>query len=234
VVRSRPTSLAEGVKPRVDVAIAEKRGVRRMSFRWLACVLAVSAAAAGAADAEERVRVALLPLVVRSMDDGAYLRQGLADMLVARLARDVRIAVVPVEGAENATMDLAAARKTAEANGAEHVLYGSFTRFAEGASLELFHAPVRGDDVEPRRIYVHARDMGSLMPLLDGVALRATYAVVGAPAEGPAVSTGPLETQAPARREAIPQPVGDADGAIGNRERRAPGLPSDTEDGVLR
>lgn len=232
MVRSPPTSLVEGVKPRVDAMIAENRGVRRMSFRWLACLLTLCAAAA---HAEDRVRVALLPMVVRSMEGRDYLQQGLTDMLVARLARDERIAVVPVEDGKTATTELAKARETAKANGAEYVLYGSFTRFVEGASLELFCASVRDEAREPRRIYVHAADMAGLMPLLDNVALRATYAVVGVPPGGPAVSTAPPPAQpAPERRDAVPRPVDETDGAIGNRDRRAPGLPSDSAGDVLR
>ena len=190
---------------------------------------------AGIAHAEERVRVALLPMLVRSAEGREYLQQGLSDMLVARLARDERLAIVPVEDPQKATADLAAARATAKANGADYVVYGTFTRFGEGASLELLCAPVREEVHEPRRIYVHAENMGALMPLLDGVAQRATYAVLGAPPDGgPAVSTGPSGEASPAKRETIPRQVDEKGGKIGNREQRAPGLPSDTAGDVLR
>lgn len=231
MVRSRPTSLAEGVKPRVDATIAERRGVRRRSLGWIVCLLALCASSARA---EERVRVALLPLVVHTSEGREYLQQGLADMLVARLARDERLAVVPVDDPAKATLEPEAAREAGAANGAEYVLYGSFTRFGEGASVELFCALVREEEREPRRMYVHAPNMGALMPLLDGIAQRAAYAMVGAPAEEPAVSTGPDAEPAPAPREVVPRRVEETDAAIGNRERRAPGLPSDTPDGDLR
>jgi len=210
--------------------------VRRIGFGWIACLLLVFASAA---DAAERVRVALLPIVVRSAEDRDYLQQGLSDMLVARLARDERLAVVPVDDAKAATTDVAAARETAKAHGAEFVLFGSFTRFGEGASLELLCASVRDEEKEPRHIYVHAPTMGALMPLLDGAAQRATFAVLGVPPAGPAVSTGPKaqtapEPTAPEPRTELPRQIDNTDGAIGNRERRAPGLPSDTGSEDLR
>lgn len=205
--------------------------MRRRSFGWFACLLALCASSAGA---EERIRVALLPLVVHASDGREYLQQGLSDMLVARLARDQRLAVIPVDDAKTATLDAELAREAGKANGAEFVLYGSFTRFGEGASVELLCAAVRDEERAPRRMYVHAPDMGALMPLLDGVAQRAAYAIAGVPVGGPAVSTGPVPEAPDAPREALPRPVEETEGAIGNRERRAPGLPSDSPDGVLR
>lgn len=206
--------------------------MRRIGFGWIACLLLAFASAAHAA---ERVRVALLPIVVRSAEDRDYLQQGLSDMLVARLARDERMAVVPVDDPKAATIDVAEARKTAKAQGAEYVLFGSFTRFGEGASLELLCASVGDEAREPRHIYVHAPTMGALMPLLDGAAQRATYAVLGSPPNGPAVSTGPNAQTAPEPtpepRKQLPRRVDNTDGAIGNRDRRAPGLPSDNGSG---
>lgn len=211
----------------------------RRFLRIQTCSLALLLAAASAAHADDRVRVALLPLVVHSADGREYLQQGLADMLVARLARTERLAVVPIDDPKSATVDAAAARKTGVANGAAYVVYGSFTRFGEGASLELLCTSVRDESSEPRRIYVHANSMADLLPLLDGVAERATYAVLGPPAEAPPVSAAPTivdPAAPPPSREPIPKDVDQRDISIGNRsgERRAPGLPSDREGDFLR
>jgi TolB-like protein len=214
----------------------------RRLLRIQACSLVLSFVllhASGAAHADDRVRVALLPLVIHSADGREYLQQGLGDMLVARLARTERLAVVPIDDPKTATADVAAARETGLANGAAFVVYGSFTRFGEGASLELLCANVRDDKSEPRRIYVHADSIGNLLPLLDGVAERTTYAVLGPPPEGSDVSTAPtiVDPAAPApSREPVPKQVDQTDISIGNRdgERRAPGLPSDREEDFLR
>ena len=48
--------------------------MRRLWFGGIACVLALCA---GIAHAEERVRVALLPMLVRSAEGREYLQQGL-------------------------------------------------------------------------------------------------------------------------------------------------------------
>ena len=82
----------------------------------------------------------------------------------------------------------------------------------------------------------HAPTMGALMPLLDGAAQRATFAVLGSPPNGSAVSAGPNaqtapEPTPPEPRTQLPRQIDNTDGAIGNRERRAPGLPSDNGSG---
>lgn len=207
--------------------------MRRIAVWSLVTLLAVGA---GAAHGGERVRMALLPLVIRSAEGREYLQRGLADMLVSRLARDQRLAVIPVDDPKSATLEAATAREVGVANGAEYVVFGSLTHFGEGASLELLCLSVREEAREPRRIYVHAESMGALLPLLDGVAQRTTYAVLGAPAEGPAVSAGPIPEPAPPtdKPAAIPPRVDETDGLLENREPRAPGLSSDREGEGLR
>jgi TolB-like protein len=215
-----------------------KSGLRRLRRLQVGSLLLFLAAAA--AHAEERVRVALLPLVVHSAEGRDYLQQGLSDMLVSRLARNERLAVVPIDDPKSATDDAATARKAGVANGTDYVVYGSFTHLGEGASLELRCASVRDEKAEPRHIYVHADSMGALLPLLDGVAERATYAVLGPPpdAESPSVSTGPgtVEPTPEPTHNSLPKDVKGTDTSIGNRngDRRAPGLPSDSEGDVVR
>ena len=153
------------------------------SHRLLALVTALLAAVvtdAGNASAE-RVRVALLPVLVHSAESGDYLRRGLADMLVARLGRDPRLAVIEVEEAAAATADVAAARATARQAGAAWVVFGSFTRFGEGASLDLQVARVDGD-AEPQPAFAHAASLGALIPMLDGVSERISARILGSQA----------------------------------------------------
>jgi TolB-like protein len=148
------------------------------------------------ARAEERVRVALLPLVVHATEGRDYLQRGLADMLVSRLGRQTRIAVVPVDDPKLATTDVDSARKTGVANEAEFVVFGSFTRFGAGASLELSCAPVRDPERTPANVSTHARSMAELIPLLDGVAERVAFQVLGDGPGGTGVSTPPSDTEA--------------------------------------
>jgi TolB-like protein len=139
--------------------------------------LALLLAAAGSASAE-RVRVAVLPVVVHSGESRDYLRQGLADMLVARLGRDPRLAVIEVPDAAAATTDPAAARAAGRQAGGAWVVFGSFTRFGEGASLDLQLARVDGEG-DPQQVFAHAATLGGLIPMLDGVSERITARVLG-------------------------------------------------------
>jgi len=167
-------------------------------FRRPSAWLAIAAALAGATlalagparAATERVRVALLPIVVHSNDSREYLQQGLSDMLVSRLGRDQRLGVIKVEDPAKATTAIDKAREAGHAESAEYVVFGSFTRFGEGASLDLSVAKV-ASDATPRQIFAHSDTLGGIIPMLDGVAEKTVvYVVEGAPS-GPAVSAGP-------------------------------------------
>jgi len=215
---------------------------------FLLLIAIASLASSPSVRADERVRVALLPVVVHSAEGRDYLQKGMADMLLSRLGRDPRLAVIPVEDASTATTDAEAARKTGLANNADFVVFGSFTRFGEGASLDLSCASVRDEEREPRKIYVHASTMGALIPLLDGIADRTSFAVLGStPAEagvasGPAVApdANAVEVQdqsrgVESREGAAPDPGAGSKPAPGTEPsepaapRRAPGLPSDRD-----
>jgi TolB-like protein len=149
-----------------------------------------------AAKADDRIRVALLPVVVHASEDREFLQRGLADMLVSRLGREERIAVVPVEDPKLATIDLDAARKTGAANDAQFVVFGKFTRFGTGASLELVCAAVGDAEREPRLVSTHAKSMAELIPLLDGLAQRVGVVVLDGAPGGAAASTPPSDTEA--------------------------------------
>lgn len=155
-----------------------------MRHRPLALALvALLTLVAGSASAE-RVRVALLPVLVHSGESRDYLQQGLSDMLVARLGRDPRLAVIEVEDATTATNDVTAARAAAKRAGGAWVVYGSFTRFGEGASLDLQVARADGDG-EPHKVFAQAATLGALIPMLDGVSERITGRVLGGDAGAP-------------------------------------------------
>jgi outer membrane protein insertion porin family len=196
------------------------------------------------AGADERVRVALLPLVVHSGEGREYLQQGMTDMLVSRLARERRIAVIPVEDGATATTNAEAARKTGQANDAAYVVFGSLTRFGEGASVDLSVASVANTGSEPRKIYIHADTMGALIPLLDGATDRVSGVVLGGAPE--AVAAGPEQPGAATTNEvqdlrrrvevleravfsSTAVPKSNATGGGADSEREQPGLPTDRD-----
>lgn len=148
-------------------------------FRRALAILAFLTLSAVAPAHAERVRVALLPVVVQSSEGREYLQSGLADMLVARLGRDPRIAVVKVSDPAAATTEFDAARETARGQSADWVIYGSFTRFGEGASLDLQCARVGDAEGEPHQVFAQAATLGALIPMLEGVSERLTSYVLG-------------------------------------------------------
>lgn len=141
-----------------------------LRFRLLlAACAAVLLAGQGAAAAD--ARVAILPIVVHTHEEPDYLQAGLADMLASRLGRAPGVAVVRVDGPDRGTTDPEAARSAGAELGADYVLFGSFTRFGEGASLDVRCIPVAGgaEDGE-RSIFIQSGSLGEVIPRLDGLA----------------------------------------------------------------
>jgi outer membrane protein insertion porin family len=163
--------------------------VRRVC-RLFALGLAL-AAAGGAARAEERRTVAILPLLVHALEDQSYLREGLADMLASRLGQQPGIGVVRIDDPARATTDPAAARALAQSAGAQWVLFGSFTRFGDGASLDVMVLPVAAPgQPDPRSIFVQSGQIAELIPRLDGVAERVAAHVMGRVPAAPGAAGG--------------------------------------------
>ena len=137
----------------------------------LAAVFVPLAALATAAGAEEAVRVVILPVVVhRAANDSGYVSRGVVDMLSARLEQVGGISVVRVESAKAATTDREAARKTASRLKGDFVLYGAFTQFGEGASLDIHCASLQAasaEDGAPRRVFIQSGTVGDIIPKLD-------------------------------------------------------------------
>jgi TolB-like protein len=146
------------------------------------------------ATAQEKPTLALLPVVVHSSENPAYVQQGLADMLKSRFDREGVFTVVALEGDKYATTNLDAALKTARSVDAQYVLFGSFTRFGAGASMDMQVASTMpGKDGAPmREIFVHSGAMGEVIPdLTDLVGKCSRFAVsdytpLQDTAEGPA------------------------------------------------
>jgi outer membrane protein insertion porin family len=179
---------------------------------------------AASAGAEERRSVAILPVVVHAREDQAYLRDGLADMLASRLGQQPGIGVIRVDDPGQGTLDPSAARAAAQAVGAQWVLFGSFTRFGEGASLDMQCLPVAAPgEPGPRSIFVQSAQITDLIPRLDGLAERVALHVLGRDGAGPATPVAgraeldelrrridALERQRAASTAAAPQPQPEA------------------------
>ncbi len=165
---------------------------------------AVLLAAASSARAD-RVRIVILPIVIHSADpNSAYVSEGLADMISSRLQRTGEFDVLRT-GSQGATTDLRLAVARGREAGGDWVLFGAFTQFGDGASLDLQCAElgshVVSHETEERHIFIQAGTMGEIIPKLD-VLVERVAAHVGAN-DG----AGPVEAvEAPA-------PDGEADWA---------------------
>lgn len=159
--------------------------MQRRAIVWTAVVCLLGAGAEARADG---ARVALLPVVVHASDQQDYLRKGLGDMLAARLSQQRGLSVVRVDDPAQATTDLTLAVAAAGAAGADFVVFGSFTRFGEGASLDLECAKVGGSGAH--ELFVQAGTLGDIIPKLDVIAQRVAGFVANGPSAPPAVASG--------------------------------------------
>jgi outer membrane protein insertion porin family len=144
---------------------------------------------AGAIQAQERV--AVLPIVVHAMDQQAFLQEGLADMLSSRLGQHSGIGVIRVDDETAGTADADQARSAGRAAGGKWVLFGSFTRFGNGASLDLRCLRVDGsDEGDARSIFVQTGSLEQIIPRLANVAERVAAHVNAGPI--PDVAAAPV------------------------------------------
>jgi TolB-like protein len=125
----------------------------------------------GAEAADSRVGIAILPLVVHSAESPEYLREGLADMLVSRLEQVAQFRVIRIGNSSQATTRLSTALQIAREAGADYALFGSFTRFGQGASLDVQCAATASTDADKplREIFVHSGSIGDVIPDLDSL-----------------------------------------------------------------
>ena len=153
-----------------------------MNWRLLGLLLGgASLFVSGAAAVAAPVRVALLPIAVHSADEGsAYLSAGLAEMISARLEQSGGVSVVLVPGLAVSTSEIEKAVEAGRTAGVDYVVFGAFTQFGAGASLDVQCAAVKSD-IEPRarRIFVQSGTLGEIIPKLDDLAAKIARYMTG-------------------------------------------------------
>ncbi len=134
------------------------------------CALAALGALVSVSAAAQSTRIVILPVVVHSAAaDPTYVSRGLADMLSARLEQQGGVDVVRVDDPAAATSRFQQAIETGRKAGGDYVLFGSFTQFGDGASLEIQCAPLQGE-AAARSIFIQSGTMGEIIPKLDELA----------------------------------------------------------------
>jgi len=169
--------------------------VSRVGLLGLTLVITQTAVAA------ERVKLAILPIVVHSADEPGFLREGLQDMLISRFDQVGEFEVVRVASSVKGTTRLSKAIPEAKQAGADFVLFGSFTRFGQGASLDVQCAStnIREGEQPLREIFVHAGNIGEVIPDLDDLVGKVTrFAIEGYQGDS-VVSAGPPPEEEPAQ-----------------------------------
>ncbi len=186
---SRPCKLdLEGVL--VSTVHSNTRGASLVAGA-LAVVLFITGSFSQAqAQPQEKPVLLLLPVRVHSSENPTYLREGLADMLVARFRQAGAFQLKEVTDPAKSTTNLSQAVATAQEEGADFVLFGSFTRFGAGASLDMQAATTQlgGQDESMREIFVHSGSIAEVIPDLDDLVGKVSqFAIVdysGSPDEG--------------------------------------------------
>jgi TolB-like protein len=148
---------------------------------------------------ESLPQVALLPMVVHSSESPEYLRAGLADMLASRLEQMGGVRVVRVDDPAHATSRLSRALATGRKLGTDFVLFGAFTRFGQGASLDVQCAATAAEVEEAplREIFVYSGSIGEVIPDLDDLVGKVSRFVDRDFAPAPAKAGGEAPGPAP-------------------------------------
>jgi hypothetical protein len=112
------------------------------------------------------------------------------------------------------------------------VVYGSFTRFGEGASLDLRAASSSEEGVSAERsIFTQSGTLSGIIPQLDDVSNKIVQYVTTHDSETPAVSAGPIAAQptpgAAAELQALRERVERLEQVIYGRNSGAP-VPEET------
>lgn len=173
-----------------------------------------------AAEAADPITIALLPMVVHSAENPEYVRAGLADMLASRLERVPDFRVTRVEDLDAATTNVGVALRAARETGARYVVFGSFTRFGTGASLDIQCAATDEyhKDDPSRDIFIHSGTLGDVIPDLDDLVGKVARFLVQGYVEETGDSTAAV-AGLPSTRE-----IGELRSRIANLEEALRGL----------
>ena len=165
---------------------------------------------AAAASAADRTRIVILPIVVHSAaSDSSYVSRGVTDMISSRLEQTGHVQVERVEDPGAATTVLGKALEWGKSRGGDYLIFGAFTQFGDGASLDVHCLPLdvknEAEAAAARRIFISSGTMGDIIPKLDEIVDRvAVYTKVARsePTPGsPATASAPPAVSPEALRD---------------------------------
>ena len=188
---------------RHDALVARRvsRALRVGIFALAWSLLGALPASAGAP-----VRLVILPIVVHSAaPDATYVSRGISDMISSRLEQDGTATTMRLSDANAGTTQLSVALDQGRSRGADYVVFGSFTQFGDGASLDIHCVPVLDDEAQAaaaRRIFIQSGAVGDIIPKLDEIVDRVALYVQAQSPPMRAGSTAPDPAAAGARADA--------------------------------
>ena len=144
--------------------------MKKTGIAGLLCALWLCAAAS----AQERTRIVMLPIVVHTASSNPmYVSRGITDMIASRLEQTGQVQVERVEDLSAATTVLGKALDAGKARGGDYLIFGAFTQFGEGASLDVHCLPLsvknEAEAAAARRIFISSGAMGDIIPKLDEI-----------------------------------------------------------------
>jgi TolB-like protein len=146
--------------------------------------------------------VALLPFKINAEKDLTYLQNGIFDMLSSRLTDPGKVKVMSRTEIDDALagaagpQDEAAARNLGETLGADHVLFGSLTKFGDSFSIDAKMVDVTGS-MPTTAVFEQSPDAGGIIPSIDRFASDINGRVFGRGQAPAAVATAPSPTAPP-------------------------------------
>jgi len=175
--------------------------------------------------AQAPLKVAIFPVTIHSPEKLDYLREGLVDMLSARVELSGRVMVLEKGIVKRALdrvtgeMDVESAKNLGLELSADFVVFGSLTKLGDSASLDLKVVEVKG--AKPSvPVFVQAKKMEEIIGRVDDLARKIDEQVLGYPLTPPVVER---PKEAPKEMAGIPapplgfQPMGPARG-VGSGE----------------
>jgi len=193
-------------------------------------ILAVSLVAP--LQAQEPIKVAIIPFEMNAEKDLSFLRDGIVDMLASRLTWDDKVMVFSEEqtaSALEAAQDFkgeSQALLVAGKLGADYVLFGSLTVFGDSVSIDSKMVNVTGND-DPFVFFTQTQGMGMVIPKINQFATdinaqvfgRGVTTAIRAPAEqAPAVVPVPVPQQQPPAYDQRAHPDKLAQEAMGDTQ----------------
>ena len=154
----------------------------RKVFAFLALFFVIFAAPGPRAEVAKTV--AVLPFQINAAEDYSYLKNGILDMLASRLSWEGKVNVIEKQMVKEAMagnqgpLNEAFAREVGKTLGADYVLFGSLTVFADSVSIDAKMVPLTAEK-PPVAVYAQTKGMNEVIPRINDFAQEVNSKIFG-------------------------------------------------------